>query len=60
MLQRFSCFSLLFKPPCIKIIRKGFKYVGYINVLYGDYKKFIKKVNVFQSTHKVSLWRCPF
>ena len=35
----------------IKIVRKGFKYKGYITVLFEGYKK----VNVFQSSHKVFL-----
>ena len=33
------------------IVRKGFKYMGYITVLYGGFKK----VNAFQSSFKVSL-----
>ena len=41
----------------IKIVRKGFKYMGYINVVYGRYKKIVKKVNVF---HKFVLMKMFF
>ena len=36
------------------IFREGFKYMGYITVLYGDYKNVIKRLMYF-SPHKVFL-----
>ena len=36
----------------IKIVRKGFKYIGYINVLSGGYKKFIKRLMYFSPPTK--------
>ena len=36
----------------IKIVRKGFKYMGYTNVLYGDYQKAIKKLMHFSPLAK--------
>ena len=29
------------------MVRKGFKYIGYINVLYGGHKKVKKRVKYF-------------
>ena len=36
----------------IKIVRKGFKYMGYINVLYGGSQKTIKKLMYFSPLAK--------
>ena len=38
---------MLLKRLHIKIFRKGFEYVGYMIVLYGGYKKVIKKLMDF-------------
>ena len=36
----------------MKNFRKGFKYMGYITVLYGVYKKVIKKLMYFSPLAK--------
>ena len=57
----------------IKIVRKGFKYMGYLNVLHGGYKKVIKRLmyvrpptkrfhedvisNILHTTLSESLWQ---
>ena len=41
-----------FKKGTYNVVRKGSKYMGYINVLYGSYKKFIKKLMYFSPPTK--------
>ena len=36
----------------IKIVRKGFKYMGFIKVMYGGYKKVIKRLMYFSPLTK--------
>ena len=36
-----------FKKGTYNVVRKGSKYMSFINVLHGGYKKFIKKLMCF-------------
>ena len=39
-------------PSIDPLVRKGFKYNGYINALYGGYKKVIKSLMYFSPPTK--------
>ena len=47
-------------PSIDPLVRKGFKYNGYINALYGGYKKVIKSLMYFSPPTKSYLCRCSF
>ena len=41
-----------FKKGTYNVVRKGSKYMDFINVLYGGYKKFIKNLMCFSPLPK--------
>ena len=48
----FNLFNWILKRLYIKIVRKGFKYMAYITVLYGGYKKVTKSLIYFSPPAK--------